>query len=91
MCNIHPLSAEKHGLHCALESAVVEVGQKLGPKEPLGKQCLATRAHSCTRPPVMLCRATCDWLGSALGNCELDVGVYHAGKDAARRRKVSAS
>lgn len=34
------------------------------------------------------CRATCDWLGSALGNCDLDVGVYHAGKDAVRRRKV---
>lgn len=34
-------------------------------------------------------RATCDWLGTALGSCDLDVGVYHAGKDAARRRKVS--
>lgn len=33
-------------------------------------------------------RATCDWLGTALGSCDLDVGVYHAGKDAARRRKV---
>lgn len=33
-------------------------------------------------------RATCDWLGSALGSCDIDVGVYHAGKDAQRRRKV---
>eukprot|EP00879_Flechtneria_rotunda_P009696 GHRR01010145.1.p1 GENE.GHRR01010145.1~~GHRR01010145.1.p1 ORF type:complete len:560 (+),score=215.08 GHRR01010145.1:2255-3934(+) len=33
-------------------------------------------------------RATCDWLCSTLNNCDLDVGCYHAGKDATRRRKV---
>eukprot|EP00775_Hariotina_reticulata_P003370 gene3370-3645_t len=33
-------------------------------------------------------RATCDWLCSTLGNNDVDVGCYHAGKDAARRRQV---
>ncbi|KAF8066301.1 SAE2 [Scenedesmus sp. PABB004] len=35
-------------------------------------------------------RATCDWLSSTLSAADLDVGTYHAGKDAARRRKVQS-
>ncbi|KAF6265510.1 P-loop containing nucleoside triphosphate hydrolase protein [Scenedesmus sp. NREL 46B-D3] len=33
-------------------------------------------------------RATCDWLCSALSASDIDVGVYHAGKDGQKRRQV---
>lgn len=48
--------------------------------------------HLLTEPFLLLsvtyCRATCDWLCSALCSADMDVGCYHAGKDAQRRRKT---
>lgn len=33
-------------------------------------------------------RATCDWLGRELSNLDIEVGVYHAGKDSMQRARV---
>lgn len=95
VCQV-PAWADRHHLRTPQASQALGIALPLDPGlgglfSHLKEQRLVTYQQQSTSLATLLaCRATCDTIGKVLEGEDVDVAVYHAGKDTRQRNRVQS-